>query len=667
MVPLGDCPSVNDLHRFVLGQTPEAEAEKLERHLAGCSKCLASLADLRSEDTLVEAVRGQQRADQPENPLVASLIARLGAQPLPLPTDPGEVTAALPSPLASEAGSPPDTASPHLEGTQEVFECLAPAQAADEIGRLGPYRVLRMLGVGGMGVVFQAEDTALQRQVALKTLLPSLAARPSARQRFLREAQAAAAIDHEHVIPIFQVGEDHGVPFLAMPFLKGESLEDRLKRVGRLPSAEVLRIGREIAEGLAAAHQHGVIHRDIKPANVWLEGSRGKVKILDFGLARAVAGDTQLTQQGMVLGTPAFMSPEQVNGQAVDPRADLFSLGCVLYRLATGRLPFEGKDTLATLVAVGVEEPKTPRSLCPDLPRALEELILWLLAKAPADRPASAEAVVEALSALQTDKTQALRPPPSVRSKGRSAGTSRRRWVFAGLAALFVTGILGAVALVRIATDQGEFEIFTDDPDVEVVIRQAGQVVEIVDLRSKRHVVLRSGDYTLSLAGDPPGLKIDLPDSCTLRRGDRKIVLVRRLVLPKPELLHAIGWFDASQGFPATLARPASRTTASSFLEQAMRARPVRSASLRSPPASKSTIFVLVATSGSAAPPLCPAANASRRLTPMNRTFFSGTWPQAESSANLSDTRTSELVSPSVGMASGCSPGATIGPCGCGS
>src|SRR5262249_54020502 len=149
---------------------------------------------------------------------------------------------------------------------REMYDFLAPPQRADEIGRLGPYRVLKVLGSGGMGVVFRAEDVQLQRPVALKAMLPALASSTSARERFLREARAAAAIEHDYIVPIYQVGEDRGVPFLAMKLLAGEPLEDRLKR-GELPLAEVLRITREIAVGLAAAHQRGLVHRDIKPAN----------------------------------------------------------------------------------------------------------------------------------------------------------------------------------------------------------------------------------------------------------------------------------------------------------------------------------------------------------------------------------------------------------------
>jgi serine/threonine protein kinase len=177
-----------------------------------------------------------------------------------------------------------------------------------------------------MGVVFQAEDRHLRRPVALKVMRPTLADSAEFHRRFLREARLAAAIEHEHIVTVYQVGEDRGVPFLAMQLLHGETLEARLERAGgRLPLPEVLRVGREVAEGLAAAHAKGLIHRDIKPANVWLEEGRGQVRIIDFGLARGAQPDAQFTQAGTVIGTPAYMAPEQATGAAVDARCDLFS------------------------------------------------------------------------------------------------------------------------------------------------------------------------------------------------------------------------------------------------------------------------------------------------------------------------------------------------------
>ena len=236
----------------------------------------------------------------------------------------------------------------------------------------------------------------------------------------LKGTHAAAAIEHDHIITIHQVGEDRGVLFLALPFLKGESLDARLNRDSSLPVPEVLRIGREIAEGLDAAHQHGLIHRDIKPGNIWLEsrgqqseatgqksevrGQKsevgGRVKILDFGMVRTADSKTHLTQTGAILGTPAYIAPEQARGLPVDARCDLFSLGGMLSRMSTGTLPFKGTDPMSILLAVTSDQPEPPRKLNPAVPAALSDLIMRLLAKDPKDRPASARAVVEAIEVI---------------------------------------------------------------------------------------------------------------------------------------------------------------------------------------------------------------------------------------------------------------------------
>jgi WD40 repeat protein/tRNA A-37 threonylcarbamoyl transferase component Bud32 len=354
-------------------------------------------------------------------------------------------------------GEPPaHTIAPGAVANPEHFDFLAPAEQPDELGRLGNYRVLRILGAGGMGVVFQAEDLTLKRKVALKAMLPALAASETAKQRFVREAQTAAAIEHDHIVPIFQVGEDRGVPFIAMPLLKGEPLDQRLQRQPTLPVAEVLRIGREAAKGLAAAHDAGLIHRDVKPANLWLEGDEGRVKILDFGLARGTADNAQLTQQGAIIGTPSYMAPEQASGEKVDGRCDLFSLGCVLYRLATGVLPFKGTDVISTLMAVATEEPRSPADLNPALPPALSDLILELLAKKPEARPASAWVVIDALTAIERQRTQTVTARPArpvkeapteqVKVRVRRRGHKRRRNVL--VVSCVAAGVVAALAIV---------------------------------------------------------------------------------------------------------------------------------------------------------------------------------------------------------------------------
>jgi serine/threonine protein kinase len=380
------------------------------------------------------------RADWPD-----LLLCPHCRQPVSVPAS--LLTPPAPTPLVAPGGPAPFPATLADARTlsigpggvpPELTDFLQPAQAPDEVGRLGGYRILKVLGSGGMGVVYLAEDAQLQRLVALKVLLPTLAASPSARQRFLREARAAAGLRHDHVVAIYHVGEDRGLPFLTMELLEGESLEECLQRRGQLAAPEAVRVGRAVAEGLAAAHERGLIHRDIKPANVWLEKGRGRVKILDFGLARAAGDTSQLTQQGAVLGTPAYMAPEQARGESVDPRCDLFSLGCVLYRMTTGTAPFKGNDAISTLMAVCAEQPPPPRERNPEVPPALSDLIMRLLEKEAGKRPASARAVAEALEGCERGEP-APHPPSPPRKR------LPRWWLLVALALLLGLLILAAL------------------------------------------------------------------------------------------------------------------------------------------------------------------------------------------------------------------------------
>ncbi len=282
--------------------------------------------------------------------------------------------------------------------TGEAADFLHPPQAPDEIGRLGNYRILKVLGAGGMGIVYLAEDAKLKRRLAIKAMKPALAASASAGERFLREAQTTASIKHPNIVTIYQVDQDRGVPFIAMELLEGESLEDRLRRDKKLSVAETVRIGREIALGLAEAHKKGLIHRDIKPGNIWLEGPDAQVKILDFGLAHGAEEELHVGKEPMVAGTPAYMAPEQARAENLDARSDLFSLGCVLYRACTGTFPFPGKRVSAVLAAVKEKDAAPPRQLSPDIPGWLSDLIVAMLAKEPAHRPASALVVVDAFN-----------------------------------------------------------------------------------------------------------------------------------------------------------------------------------------------------------------------------------------------------------------------------
>ena len=288
---------------------------------------------------------------------------------------------------------------------------FGPPEKPGEVGTIGRYRVLKKLGQGGMGAVYLGFDVKLGRRVALKVMLPQHAADPESRERFLREARAVAMVRSDHVVTIFDVGEERGVAFIAMEYLLGSPLDLYLRANGELPLAQVLRIARETAVGLAAAHDLGLIHRDIKPGNIWLEAPKGRVKILDFGLARAQHEETQLTTSGLVVGTPAFMSPEQARGLKLDGRSDLFSLGVMLYRLITGKLPFDGSTTMAVLTSLAVDDPTPVRQVKPEVPPEFEAVISKLLAKKADDRYASAWDVLAALRDVDRPRPFVGEPP----------------------------------------------------------------------------------------------------------------------------------------------------------------------------------------------------------------------------------------------------------------
>ncbi len=288
------------------------------------------------------------------------------------------------------------------ETRAEAARLLRPPEGPDELGRLGPYRVLDVIGAGGMGIVLRAEEIALGRQVALKVMRAHLAADPVALARFQREARAMAAVEHDHVVPIYRVDADNGVPFVAMPLLAGEALSAAVRRDGKLAPGRVVELGRQIAAGLAAAHRRGLIHRDIKPANIWLEpraDGAERVRLLDFGLARAAAA-SDVSGSGIVIGTPAYMSPEQARGKPADHRTDLFSLGVVLYRMATGESPFNGEDHFAVARQVVELDPPAPVRVVPGLPTELSALIMRMMSKDPAARPSSAQEVADELARI---------------------------------------------------------------------------------------------------------------------------------------------------------------------------------------------------------------------------------------------------------------------------
>ena len=260
----------------------------------------------------------------------------------------------------------------------------------DHIGRLGNYEIVDFIGRGGMGVIFKGNDLSLGRTVAIKVLSPNMFADESSVERFIREAQTAAAINHVNVVTIHAVEDQYEIPFLVMEYVEGESLQERIARKGRLEPKEIARIGYQMSSAIAAAHAQNVIHRDLKPANILLDAKNRRLKITDFGLAH-VSGLTTLTQTGYLVGTPSFVAPEAVNHEAIDHRSDLFSVGSVLYTIAAGTLPFNGVTPAATLhqIANGAAEPLIQAN--PDVPEWLDNVVQKLHQHDPALRYQSAD------------------------------------------------------------------------------------------------------------------------------------------------------------------------------------------------------------------------------------------------------------------------------------
>jgi serine/threonine protein kinase len=379
------CPPERDLLDFADGWLADAEIDRIGRHLDDCAACRAVL------DRTAFAYR---------------------------------IAAAPATGFAQEAGLRTSERLTTLLSVEVAVTTLYTGEAASPqepvIERLAEFRLVRRLGAGGMGIVFEAEDESLRRRVAVKLMKPHLAVEARARRRFLREARSAAGLKHESIVAIHHVGEDAGTPYLVMEFLEGESLGSRLHRVSRLPVPDVIRIGTALADALAVAHGHGLIHRDVKPDNIWLTSEQPfGVKLLDFGLARQLRDDQEITVDGAVIGTPAYMAPEQARGQAVDERADIFSLGCVLYRCLTGGPPFAGVDSLSTLTALAITTPAPPHRIDAAVSKPLSRLVLQMLAKDAADRPTAA------------DVARAMRSVPHA---------NPRRRVFAIAAAITVTG-----------------------------------------------------------------------------------------------------------------------------------------------------------------------------------------------------------------------------------
>ena len=379
------------LDAFLNGKLAHRDEEQLAAHLDECAACRRRLDELAAEPNSWTKANVFLKDDA----LDCVLISGFSDEPQPL--------------------------HPQIK---QVLDVLGATDDPAMLGRLGSYEVSGVIGAGGMGVVLKAFDRPLDRTVAIKVMAPHLATSGAARQRFSREARAAAAVIHPNVIAIYGVATDTTLPYLVMPYVGGASLQKRLDTEGALPVGDVLRIGIQIASGLAAAHNQGLVHRDIKPANILLDQGVDRLVITDFGLARTV-DDASVTRTGVIAGTPQYMSPEQARGEPVDARSDLFSLGSVLYAACTGRVPFRAESPYGVLRKITDNTPRPIREINPQIPDWLCKIIDRLHAKQVEERFQSAEEVAQLLTQCLAHFTQ-----PTVHSLPKELFISRKSRLF---------------------------------------------------------------------------------------------------------------------------------------------------------------------------------------------------------------------------------------------
>lgn len=505
------CPPKQTLIDFLLGKLEPVLVADCEKHLNDCQPCGDTIRSLDCSDTFVNlATEAPLSADgdgsDSEQVVVKMLIDKL------------------------EGIGPTRSAETHFRPStsfrsDDVVSQLKPGTSEDSIGRVAHYEIHGILGHGATSVVFLARDEQLQRDVALKVLRPSLG--DEARARFLAEARAAAALNHEHTTTIYEVGNEDHLAYMAQQWLPGETLESRLNQKPELRVDEIKTIATQVAEGLAAAHAKNLIHRDIKPANIWIESERNRAIILDFGLVRVADDTPQMTETGMIAGTPDFMSPEQARGQEVGARSDLFSLGCVMYRLLSGRLPFQASNTLATLQSILNDEPAPVSHLNANVPAELSRLTMMLLSKDASLRPGTANQVATAFK-NPTVMRELLDTHTQFSKRLPSKASTLRPWRLGAIAAFVAIAamIVGGPQIVRVMTNQGVLEIESDDPNIEIEVLKGGKVTHVIDRATGQRLVIDAGNYEIKPRS---GASFELShQNVLMKRGGRVVVTVTK-------------------------------------------------------------------------------------------------------------------------------------------
>ena len=510
-----DCPDREFLKQFLLGQLPVAKIENCRLHLSNCDPCVETVASLKVGDTFTGLTENAFASEAlPVKANDRELIQKV-------------ISGAADWKLDSRQMETQAVGSVSQDRAAEVQRLLREPIVEGDLGAIDHYRVLELIGTGSTGIVYLAIDTKLDRRAVLKVLRPSLG--ESARTRFIAEAKATAAIDHPNVVMIYEVSSDGPLSFIAMQWIPGRTLEQKLLEEETLSIPATRMLVEQIAGGLDSAHARGLIHRDIKPANVWIPDGDEPAKILDFGLVRVNDENPQLTCTGMIAGTPCFMSPEQSRGGKLDPRSDLFSLGCLMYQCLTGQLPFRSDNALATLRSIQMDQPTAPTELDPAIDSETSDLVICLLEKIPNRRPANASSFIRA---LKTDSRhwdfEVTKNPIAAKPKLQTK-SSWWKSIAALLigAALAATGFVYGQQIIRIAMNKGLIEIETKVDDVKIEVVGNGGTVTIIDLATDQSIDIKAGEYEIRPIGDKNAILID-KNVLTLSRGEKEIVKITR-------------------------------------------------------------------------------------------------------------------------------------------
>jgi uncharacterized protein (TIGR03067 family) len=534
-------PQVSLLNAFALGTLDPADIDAVESHLAGCDTCCDALKQMK-EDTFVGLVREAREARDVEAPHVAPIA----------PVD-MQQAATLPASDTSAFGA----AAPPQPDSRDSLT-VAPAADAIDVSNLPAemidhprYRILELVGTGGMGAVYKAEHRLMQRTVALKVINPKFIQSKQAVERFRREVQAAARLQHPNIVHAYDAEQAGDVHYLVMEYVPGTDLGKVLEERGPLPVAEACEYVRQAALGLQHAHEHGMVHRDIKPQNLMVTRSparassparsaskgddptppllaqrAGTVKILDFGLASLTsqaahdeAGEQQatvdsqksgLTQAGALMGTPDYMAPEQArDARGADIRSDIYSLGCTLYTLLAGKVPFPGGSAVDKVIAHASNHAAPIEKVRDDVPAGLAEVLGRMITKSPADRFPTPADVAAALAPF-------TEPPAAPTIRGR------RRWRgrVAALAAIAAGVLLLLAGFIFIRTNNGTLKIDCEVDDVQVVVSQGGEQLEVIDLPTGSTVKrFPTGNYDIALKGKNLKVKLDTSGFTITRSG----------------------------------------------------------------------------------------------------------------------------------------------------